>query len=250
MTLAALCLAVAVAAAVQLVSGFGFALVAAPVLVAVTDPVTSVSLLSLLGVVVCALALATSREPREILRRDGATLLAWAAPGVVAGAFVIDRLDEDLVRAAVGVLVLAAIVQRHVLRRRRSGPARPVATPAGVRRATAAAAGLTSGAMTTSTGLNGPPLVLYLTAEAATPRQARDTLAALFLVLDSAAVAALAAAGNLHLPDETFALPVAGLAGVLLGHRVFDRLSDHARQVAITAMLVVAALTALGAALA
>ena len=66
MTLAVLCLAIAVAAAIQIVSGFGFALVSAPLLVTVTDPVTSVSILAVLGTAISALALLTGREPLEV----------------------------------------------------------------------------------------------------------------------------------------------------------------------------------------
>lgn len=238
MTLAVLCLAIAVAAAIQIVSGFGFALVSAPLLVTVTDPVTSVSILAVLGTAISATALLTSREPLEVLPRECALLLAWAVPGIVAGALVIHRLPEDAVRAAIGVLVLAALAQRHLLPGVRHGGG-----PVGL-----AAAGLTSGAMTTSTALNGPPLVLFLTARGTTPRATRDTLAALFLAMGIVGVGALAAAGNLELPTSTLALPVASLVGVLVGHRIFDRMSDAAREHAITAMLVLAALTALGAA--
>ena len=239
MTLAVLCLAIAVAAAIQIVSGFGFALVSAPLLVALTDPVTSVSILAVLGTAISALALLTAREPLEVLRRECGLLLVWSVPGIVAGALVIDRLPDDVVRAAIGVLVLAALAQRHLLPGVRHGGG-------SVGRA---AAGLTSGAMTTSTGLNGPPLVLFLTARGTPARALRDTLAVLFLAMGVAAIGALAAAGNLQLPTDAAALPVAALAGVLAGHRIFDRMSDAAREGAITAMLVLAALTALGAAL-
>jgi uncharacterized membrane protein YfcA len=246
-TLAALVLAVAVAAAVQVVTGFGFALVAAPVLVAVTDPVTSVSILALLGALVSACLLTTSREPLEILGRTSARLLLWAVPALVAGALVVSRLPADVIRAAVGVLVIAALVQRGAPART---PARPVerATPRRRDGLGLAAAGLASGTMTTSTGLNGPPLVLYLTAQNVSPRATRDTLALLFLILDVAAVVALEAVHHFTLPTETLALPVAGLAGVLLGHRIFDRLGDRTRMRAVTAMLVVSACIALGAA--
>ena len=247
MTLAALCLAIALAAAVQLVSGFGFALVAAPILVALTDPVTTVSVLAVLGALVSALALTTSREPVQVLGRESAALLAWSLPGLVAGALVIDRLPDDAVRAAVGALVLAALVQRRRVgaTRRRSNPGPRRGGGLGL-----AAAGSAAGAMSTSTALNGPPLVLYLTAREASPRTTRDTLALLFLVLDAASVAALAAAGNLELPTETLALPAAGLLGVLAGHAIFDGIGPRTQQRAITAMLVVAALTALAAAVA
>jgi uncharacterized membrane protein YfcA len=237
-TLTALVLAILVAAVVQVVSGFGFALVAAPVLVAVTDPVTSVSILAVLGTLVSAFVLTTGRERPQVLGRTTAALLAWAAPGLVAGALVVSRLPEDVVRAAVGVLVLAALAQRHLLA---GGGGR-------VGAAGLAAAGLTSGALTTSTGLNGPPLVLYLTARSTPPRPMRDTLALLFFILGLAAIVALAAAGNLVLPTETIALPFACLVGAVIGHRIFDRLGPQAVGRVVTATLVAAALTALGAA--
>ena len=230
MTLAALLLAIAVAAAVQVVSGFGFALVAAPVLVTVTDPITSVSILAVVGAIVSALTLTTTREPREILGRQAALLLAWAVPGIVAGALLVSRIEEDAVRVAVGVLVLAALAQRA-----RSSK---IHVPLPV-------AGLFSGAMTTSTALNGPPLVLYLTARDTPARATRDTLALLFVVLDLVGVAALAATGNLHLPTETLALPVAGLLGVLIGQRIFDRMTEPQLQRVITGTLVVSACVAL-----
>jgi uncharacterized membrane protein YfcA len=246
-TLAVLLLAITIAAVVQVVSGFGFALVAAPVIVAVTDPVTSVSIIAVLGALVSAFVLTTGSERPQPLRRTTVALLAWSAPGVVAGAVIVSRLPEDAVRAAVGVLVLAALAQRTLAPRRsaRAGGARGDRAHG----TALAGAGLVSGALTTSTGLNGPPLVLYLTARDTPPRRARDTLAVIFFVLGVAAIGTLAAFGNLELPTETFALPFAALAGVLVGHRIFDRLTPQALGRVVTATLIAAALTALGAAL-
>jgi uncharacterized protein len=243
-TLAALVLAIAVGAAVQVVSGFGFGLVAAPVLVAFTDPVNTVSVLAVLGVVVGALTLLTSREPLAISRTSPG-LLAWAVPGLVTGAIAVSALPADAVRAAVGVLVLAALAQRRFLPPQR----RHIGQKSRPRWLGLAAAGCAAGAMSTSTGLNGPPLVLFLTARNVPTRVARDTLALLFLVLDAAAIAALVAFGNFALPAATLALPVAGLVGVLAGHAIFDRLSEPARAAAVTATLVASACVALGATL-
>jgi uncharacterized membrane protein YfcA len=239
MTLAALAAAVAVAAAVHTVSGFGFALVAAPVLVALTDPPTAVSALALLGVLVSAVTLVAGRRRPAIARGEATALVAWALPGLPVGAWLVTRLPEDAIRVAVGVLVLAALAQR---RRTRAAEKhrRPWTRPA---------AGLAAGALTTSTGLNGPPLVLELTGSRIPPLAVRDTLAAIFLVLGVAGAIALALAGGLRLPAGSAALLPAAVAGGLAGHRLHDRMSDAARARAVTAVLVLAALTAIASAL-
>jgi uncharacterized membrane protein YfcA len=239
MTLVALVAAVAVAAAVQTVSGFGFALVAAPALVALTDPLTAVSAVALLGVLVSALTLAAGRRRPAILRGEATALVAWALPGLPVGAWLVTRLPEDAIRIAVGLLVLAALAQR---RRARSGERRR-------RPWTRPAAGLAAGALTTSTGLNGPPLVLELTGRRASPLAVRDTLAAIFVVLGVAGAIALALAGGLRLPDGSAALLPAVVAGGLAGHRLHDRMSDAARARAVTAVLVLSAVTAIASAL-
>lgn len=241
MTLAALVAVIAVAALVQVVSGFGFALVAAPVLVAVTGPLTSVSILAVLGTLTSVVTLAAGRERPQPARRTAATLVAWAIPGTAVGVLVVSGLPEDPIRLAIGLLVLAVLVGRlRGDRPRRAG--------AGGRLGRALA-GLTAGAMTTSTGLNGPPLVLHLTALDVEARAARDTLAVCFIALDVLGVVALAIAGELRLPTETLALPAAAIVGGLTGHRIFDRLDEPRRRAAVTAILVASAATAIASAL-
>jgi uncharacterized membrane protein YfcA len=242
-TFAVIAFAVAVAAVVQVVSGFGFALVAAPVLVALTDPVTSVGILGVLGTLASLVTLGAGRERPQVLARTGGALVAWALPGLVLGVVLVSRLPEDVIRAAVGVLVLAALVQRRVTAARTAAP-RPSS------RVGLAAAGATAGALTTTTGLNGPPLVVYLTSREVSPREARDTLAVIFVVLGLLALVALAVAGELELPLEVLALPPAVIAGGLLGHRIFDRMAEHHRHRAVTVLLLASAATALGSALA
>ena len=241
MTVLAIVAAGAVAAAVQVVSGFGFSLVAAPVVVAVTDPVTTVSMLAVAATLVSAVTLAAGRHRPEVLGGTAAALIAWALPGVALGVLIVSRLPADAIRAAIGLLVLAALVQRHVpALRPHGGSARPWALPA---------AGAASGALTTSTGLNGPPLVVYLTARDVPSRTARDTLALIFVVLGLLATLALGVSGELTLPTETLALLPAAALGALLGHRVFDRLDERRRGAVVTGVLVLAAATALSSAL-
>jgi uncharacterized membrane protein YfcA len=143
------------------------------------------------------------------------------------------------------VIVLAALAQRAVL----AASDRGAAPASGARRPWAGAvAGGTAGALSTSTGLSGPPLVLYVTARGLSPRDARDTLAVVFLVLGVLSIGLLAASGTLRLPTITAVLPLAAGAGALAGHYVFERLPERAFGRLATALLVAAALTALATA--
>jgi uncharacterized membrane protein YfcA len=252
MVLAALVAAVLAGAAVQSATGFGFALVAAPVLVALLGPVPAIGALTVLPPVVNALTLAGERRRPQVLGADAARLVAWALPGLVLGALALRELPEDALRAAVGAAVLAALALRAW------GPRPPGAAAATPRRprgaaaaaprrprGAAAAAGAASGALSTSVGLSGPPLVLYLLARGASPAQQRDTLAAIFLALAALGLVALLALGTFVLPAETPALLAAAVCGQLAGRTIFRRLHADGHERAVLAVLVATALGAL-----
>ena len=85
-------------AALQAATGFGFALLAAPLAFAALDPHEAIGLLLLLGMEIGVLTLATEgRRPRPMVRRC-VIVLAWAVPAAVAGVAVLRALDP--VRAA------------------------------------------------------------------------------------------------------------------------------------------------------
>ena len=63
------------------------------------------------------------------------------------------------------------------------------------------------GVLTTSTSVNGPPLLLWLLAKGATPVEVRDTLAFAFVLLNLAGLAAVVVAeGGLDVIDADVAL--------------------------------------------
>jgi uncharacterized membrane protein YfcA len=109
--------------------------------------------------------------------------------------------------------------------------------------------GLTAGALTTSTGLNGPVLVLDLTGRGLPAHALRDTLAVIFLVLAAAAAGLIAVAEGLRFPDHPAVLLPAVVAGGLAGHALHDRMSETARSRAVTVVLVACALAAIWSAL-
>ena len=72
--------AVLAGAALQSATGFGFALVSAPLVFAAAEPEQAVWLLILLGLVVNLMTLGTEGRRPEPLVRDSVMILAWGDP--------------------------------------------------------------------------------------------------------------------------------------------------------------------------
>ena len=111
-------------------------------------------------------------------------------------------------------------------------------------------AGVTTGALGTSTSLNGPPLVFCLLARRASPRETRDTLAAIFLAEALLALPALLLSDTFTMPRAIALLLLAGLAGQLLGRRAFGWLEGERYERAVLAALAVTALVAVATSIA
>jgi uncharacterized protein len=239
-TVALAALAVFTGAVLQSATGFGFALVAAPILFALLGPQQAVTAGVLLGLGLNVLTLATERRRPAVLRRDAGLLLAWSLPGLALGALALRELSEQLLSVLVALAVLAALALRV---RSRSQPRPP---PRTARRGwRAPAAGVTSGALSTSTSLSGPPLVFYLLARGAAPGAMRDTLAAIFVVQALLGYPALLLSGTFDLPAGIWALLAGGLAGHVLGRRAFAWLHGERHERAVLALLGLTALVAL-----
>jgi uncharacterized membrane protein YfcA len=190
--------AVAAGAALQSATGFGFSIVAAPLVFAAVEPEEAVGLLIVLGSLVNVLTLASERRrPRPVLR-ECAVLLAFALPGAVAGVAVLRALDPVALQVAVSVGVVATLVARRLAGGR---PAPAWAGPI---------AGAAAGALTTSTTTAGPPLIVYLLGRRLEPVQVRDTVPVCFLGLSVVGVLALWVTGT------EGAVPDAGLVALLV----------------------------------
>src|SRR5918997_353574 len=148
-------------AAMQSATGFGFALVLSPALFATLDPAEAVSALLVLGLPLGLLVLADTRLDAVRWREIGPALLA-AIPGLGLGAGVLAPASKPLLQVVVGVTVLAAVVWQARRRSLEAGAEAPRRAAVGPR--AGVAAGLASGALTTSISLSGPPLVLWLEA--------------------------------------------------------------------------------------
>jgi len=202
---------------VQSTTGFGFALVLSPALFAVMDPVEAVMTLLVLGLVLSLLVLFEGGRPKHVDWRSLAPMLAAALPGLAVGAVALTQLSKSVLQVAVGVAVVA--VAAWQLRRRRRG-AEPHRVNGGI-------AGFTSGALTTSINVSGPPIVLWLEARGASPEEFRASLAATFLVLDLAGGAVLLVGEGSGSIDAGRLGPLLALviAGYAVGAVAFRRLN-------------------------
>ncbi len=240
--IAAAAAAVLVGAALQSATGFGFALVAAPLLFAVLGPQQAVTAGVLLGLEVNLLTLASEgRRPRVLSGTP--SLVAWSVPGLVVGALALRELPDHVLSVLVALAVLTALALRLGRGRGRGLRARATARPP--RRWQVALAGASSGALATSTSLSGPPLVFHLLARGAAPEQMRDTLAAIFVALSLLGAPVLLATGTWELPDAIVLLIAVAAAGQVLGRGAFARLVDDRYEAAVLAVLAVTALVAL-----
>jgi uncharacterized membrane protein YfcA len=238
-------LAVLAGATVQAATGFGLALIAGPALVAVLDPTEAVTTLIVLSTTTTLLLLLVRRGPRPAVRWADVRVVTLAAvPGVLAGVLVLAVVSKPALQLAVGVGVLAA-VGLQVLRRPAHG--RTTAswwTTLGV--------GLTAGVLTTTTGTNGPPLVLWLERRRPAPAEMRDTLAVLFLALNLLGAAVLAAsgrAGQALRPDVVLVLLAAAVVGHVVGRRLFHLLDVRRFRVAGLTLSALAGAASIAAAL-
>jgi uncharacterized membrane protein YfcA len=217
-------LAALVGAAVQSATGFGFALVLSPALFAVMDPTEAVTALLLLGVVLNVLVLVEGHDARWSLLPP---LLLSAVPGLALGVALLTALSREPLQVGVGAAVIAAALWQ--LRHR--GAARHI--PAVV-------AGFTSGVLTTSISISGPPLVLWLEAQELRPAEFRATLAALFLGLNLVGGAVLIGSEGSGAVDLGELAPLLALVliGYALGALAFRRI-DQRRFATVVLVLVI-----------
>lgn len=242
MTVAGAALALFLGAALQSTTGFGFALVSAPILFALLGPREAVTAGVIIGLLLNGLTLATEGRRPQVLGHDAFALVAWSVPGIVLGALVLREVPEQPLSVVVAVAVLAGLGVRVRSRR--------VPAVARERAWHVPAAGFTSGALGTSTSLSGPPLVFYLLARRPSPAQTRDTLAAIFIAESLLGLPALLLTGTFTMPRAIAVLLLAGLAGQLLGRRAFGWLVGERYERAVLAVLAITALVALAASVA
>ena len=237
--------AVLAGAALQSATGFGFALVSAPLVFAAVEPEQALGLLIVLGLIVNAMTLGTEGRRPQPLVHDSAVMLTFGVPGVFVGLAVLKALSTTTLQIGVTLGVFATLaVRAHAQRRGARGPG---SAP----RWAAPTAGFASGVLTTSTNTSGPPIVLYALVRGATPLETRDTLTVTFMGFSLLAAAALTIGGDdwLPRPAALAALVPAVVIGHLAGRPIFARIEGHHYEPVLTGVLIATALAGLATAL-
>ena len=220
------------AAMAQAITGFGSALVAVPLLTLMVHPIVAVVAATAVSLVLTSGA--AWRERSHVDVASARTLTVTGVLGMPLGLVLLALADESRLEVwiAATMLVMVLLVASGV----RIGPrGLPVA-------------GLVSGALLTSTGMNGPPLVMALMDRE--PRGYRATLQGVFAVQDVVAVAAFLVLG--YVDREVALLTASGVVGIPLGWRlgdaVFHRIpAARLRPVIVAGLVLTAASMLVGA---
>jgi uncharacterized membrane protein YfcA len=216
-----------VAAAVQAATGFGYALVAVPLLAIATDARIAVVAGAVAGLAITVVA--AVRERDHARWRMAGLLLAAAVLGVPIGLLVLRAAPDRLLTALIGTAVVACALL--IWRGLRIPHNRPAILGAGV----------LTGVLSTSTGTSGPPLVAAFQAMGYDPRTFRATLAATFTGTGMVSLAGFTLAGQVS--AEALQLGLASLPAVLLGwwagSAVFHAIEPRRfRQLVLVALIV------------
>ena len=235
--LAAAAVAVLAGGVLQSATGFGFSMLTSPLLLALIGPEQAVTASSILGFLLSGVLLAGEGRRPDVATRDAVGPRRRAAsPAWSLGAIAVSTFSVQALSLVMAVGVAAGLVVR--VRARRS-PQREVG------RWSAPLAGLASGALSTSTGISGPPLIFHLLARGLPPARMRDTLAAIFLSLGAIGLIPLAITGSLDVPDGMPLLLACALVGQVAGRRLFARMSSGVYEPVVLGVLLVASTVAL-----
>ena len=199
-------------------TGFGLALISTPILLFVYEPKTVVVLTTIFSIVINSAVVWDSWS--EARRRLALALLIPALFGVVLGVEVLRIIDPDYVRLGVGVIVIFSALLL----------VRDIRLPGAGTRWGTLVAGSASGALSTSTGLAGPPIVLLLASRDLPKHEFRGTSALYFLPMSVVGLVVLAFRGLVDAPEISLALLLipAAVAGKAAGTALLGRVSERA----------------------
>ncbi|MDX2155197.1 MAG: TSUP family transporter [Hyphomicrobiaceae bacterium] len=247
--IASLAAGAAAGALIQAATGFGFAIIAAPVFLGVLESTTAIPILIALHIVQCVMVVppAWSRAPRRELGR----LVIGAAAGAPLGFLLLGHLDVRQLKLAAGSVILIAAALIAARRLLPPPAAIPATQDGGARRGAAIATGAAAGALTALLVMPGPPLMIHLMCRPVAPDEARSLALTFFAVCYVAVLGLSLAAGKLGVAEwrliGLLALPV--VVGTVMGRGLARALADRYFAPVLNVLLVLAGLGALLSAL-
>ena len=230
MSLVAAALIVLAASVVKGTTGFGFALVATPLLLLLWEPLVMVPVLIPASMMANILIITQNRHRLEWGRV--APMAAAGVLGIPLGTVILFIVPPTTLKIGVALVVLASAT--ILMTGARVNISRE--------RVASSVAGFISGLLLASTTISGPPVTLFLINQRWAKDTFRTSLALFFLTLEGFAIVSLAVSGILTV--STFVVSMAMWPSVLLGYAIAIRLLPHISQEAflrIAAVVVMAA---------
>lgn len=223
------------------VTGFGYSLVATPLLLLLGLPLPFVVTVNL--ALACVTRMSVAYRFRADLKvRRAAGLIAGSVPGLWLGVAVLTTVDESTIKLGAGLVVMVAAML--LWRAASAPPPRPLP-------GAPVAAGFAGGFLGSATSLNGVAPVLLLARDKAAPRSVLADLALYFVASNAIGLAILLAEGALEadalFPAFLVWLPgslAANWAGTAIGPRLPE--ADF-RRVTLVIVFVAGGVTALTA---
>ncbi|MBI2952622.1 sulfite exporter TauE/SafE family protein [bacterium] len=214
-------------------TGFGTALVMAPLLTLFLDlkrTAVITAVLSVLNGVGLAYALR-----RDVVRRTFFLTSAGALVGLALGTYLLVTQPGALLKRGVGLLTVLFSIGLFRRGRRASGQPRLWPESAG------AVAGLLGGVLGGLFGTSGPPMIVYLSRRGVGIAAFRATLIAFFCVVDFIRFFGYAASGLLtrQLFLTCVLLVPASFLGSYVGTKIYTRVNERAVRVVVAVSLAV-----------
>jgi uncharacterized membrane protein YfcA len=214
-------LTVALGAFLGGVTGFGYTLVATPLLLLIGFPLPFVVTANLAVAGVTRISTLV-RFRRYVTWRRAGSLVGGSVPGLWLGALVLTTVSEGTIKAAAGVLTMVTAL---ILARSLSAPAPPQVP------GLALAAGVAGGFLGSSTSLQSIAPVLLLARDKASPRSFQADLAVFFVLANAIGLLILVAGGAVH-EDALWPTFFLWLPGSLIGNWLGTSLGPRLPEVA------------------
>ena len=230
--LAASAATVLAAGLVQGATGFGFVIVAAPIMAVYLDPKLVIPVLLMLGMTLNLPLMAHTRRAFR-LERVWPMMLAGAAL-TPFGTLILARLDAPSLQILLGVVTGTVALALLFGLQRTARNQRLASVPVGA----------ASGLLTGSTGIAGAPVILFFANQGVEQRQFRADIVYYLQAVSLAALPSYAVAGVLTAQSGRMAAALlpAGLVGVLVGIWLSGRVPAWVfRRIALGVVLLAAA---------
>ena len=200
---------------VRAISGFGFALVATPLLLFVFDPKSVVVIIIILGMLTGLLLLFRTRH--YIDRRRALIMCGSGILGIPIGAYLLSSLNPSIIKLIIAILIIPLSIilllgHSHQFKRDSLG--------CGI-------SGFLGGLLGASTSFSGPPVVLFLLNQGLVKERFVGTLTAYFVFMGIASVVAFSSLGMVTIDillKVAMLLPTT-ILGFYIGIKVLPRIN-------------------------